>query len=234
MAKKHLTEEQKKEIISSKLNNHQLADIYGCSHKTISSVRCRAGAGVGKESGGNYKLTKDQIQEIITSELGTVELAKKFSITPQHISKIKRKNGVARVKSEKVVKVKTEPKRRLRKVTPEMLLIICDPYLDVNEVMAKTGISKNRIWEIRKREKVRYIKTTVIIKEVNKPVNKHTDKVKLNASMTYEEQNYLLRKKASESSKQNMISDEEKIAQGYRWTVCDDRGIKCMKLLKPQ
>lgn len=226
MAKKHLTQEQKKEIIASKLNNHQLGEIYEISHRTISAIRCRAGAGVGRETGGNFKLTKEQIAEIIISDLTNVELAKIYSITPQHLSKIRRKHGVARFKAENGTKEKKEPKYRIRKVTSEIKAIICDPYLSADEAHVKTGISKNRIWEIRKKEKIRHIKSTIV--KISSP-KEHTDKVKLQASMSYDEQNYLLRKKAKESSKQN--NDDEKIANGtHEWQIISDRGIKARVL----
>lgn len=217
------TPEQKLEIINSKLTNVELAKIYGVAENTISTIRVNVGAGRGRGGGGNFKLTAVQTKEILNSDLPYYKLAEIYGIHKNYISRLKRKNGIKQFTRNKPEKVKIEKvkaekpakvKRSSRVVTPEVLKIILDPYLSAQEVRDKTNVSLNRIWQVRKENRVKHIKTTVIKKVL--PV--HADKVKLQASMTEREQNYLLRKKGVEVVKQQILTDAEKVKNGsHKW-----------------
>lgn len=216
-----LTNEQKQDIINSKLKNKELAEIYGVHPQTISAMRIRAGKGIGHCSPVGYRRVSDEHMEMILNpDLRIVDVFHATGVSRKHIAKIRKKNGILGVRSskrpmtpivskEKVTKVKVEQPRKLGiRDNPKKMIKILDSSLSADEVAEKTGVSKNKIWEIRKEMGVKY----------KNPMSAKIERVKLQASMSAYEKNQIQKKEAEKLSEKKIITDAEKIASGsHKW-----------------
>lgn len=93
-ARVDLSKEQKAEILKSKLTNKELAKIYDVAAKTISGIRTRANAGLGKGGGGYIKLTEEQRNELLKSKESCSYFARKFNVSVSCVSRTRLRAGI--------------------------------------------------------------------------------------------------------------------------------------------
>lgn len=216
-----LTAEQKQDIINSKLTNKELAVIYNVSQQSISGIRIRAGKGIGRSTPvGHRRVSDEHMAMILNPDLRIVDVFKATGVSQKHIAKVRKKNGILgvraskrpmtpRVSKEKATRVKVEQPRKLGiRDNPKKMIKILDSSLSADEVAAKTGVSKNKIWQIRKEMGIRY----------KNPISAKIERVKLQASMSAYEKNQIQKKEAEKLSEKKIITDAEKIASGsHHW-----------------
>lgn len=236
MKRRFVTDEEKQIFIKSDKSNVELGKIYGYSPKTISKIRIEAGKPIGIKKCGNWKLTDSDVDFIMTSELKSDEVAKILNTTYKTVNRYRKQRGYIcfrkkekpqkkRVKKEKIIK----PKKQKSADNPEKLKLILDPYLSLDEISNKTGLSKSWISEIRKSKGVRKMKK--ISKSTSDNNNSNFIKTEIKASMSHHEQNYIIKKQADILIQKQIISDSEKIANGtHKWQCVEIYGKKTMVL----
>ena len=132
MPGKHLTEEEKREIINSDLTNVELAKIYGKHPDTISKTRLKAGKGRGRlpnKFSGNFRVTDEQMEIVKNPKYNRREVHIITGISEKHITKLRREHNVPggrkRNMSPKVknvvVRAKKEVKPKIRVITSTVL-----------------------------------------------------------------------------------------------------------------
>lgn len=194
-------------------------------------------------------LTNYQRQEIIKSTESNIALAKIYNVIPATISQIRVKAGVGVGRGS----------AGNFKLTKDQRQEIIDSDLPNVELAKIYGIAANHVSKIKvkagkgrfrspkgesKRKKEKSTKeVSIAVKfklldskkpkpEKAKPLKVHVEKVKLQASMSFEEQQYLIRQKAKESQKKQTLTDSEKLKLGtHKWIERVDRFGKKSKVL---